>query len=89
MSCEQNTIAYEAAGDRFWELVCDDYDFRLLIYEHFLESWDQFLEKENGRLDDDAYMNAFDYVWRWDCEGMHYDIKDCVNRYIEKEKKHG
>ena len=81
MSCGQTTQAYEAASDAFWELL-DSWDFRATIYEWFLSHQDQWLEKENGRLDEEAYMNAFECLWKWDCEGMSHDIEDCVNRYI-------
>lgn len=86
MSCEQTTQAYEAASDRFFAML-DDYDFRDAIYEWFLSPQDQWLEKENGRLDEYAYMHAFDVLWKWDCEAMHHNIEDCVNRYILKEKR--
>ena len=80
--------AYEDTCDRFFDML-DDYSFHALIYEHFLDSMDQFLEKENGRLDEGTYENAFDWLWRWDCELMQHDMMECVQRYIKLKPKCG
>ena len=80
MSCEQTTKAYEAACDRFFDML-DDHAFHALIYEHFLSHMDQWKEKEFG-FSEYPYENAFDYLWEWDCEWVYDDIKDCVDAYI-------
>jgi hypothetical protein len=88
MSCEQTTKAYEAASDAFFELMESDYSFGCLIYEHLLSHRDQWKEKEFG-WSEYPYESAFECLWKWDCEGMSHDIRDCVNRYILKEQIHG
>lgn len=83
MSCEQYTKAYEASLEKFWELL-DNYDFHSYIYEHFLDSGEQFLEKENGRVDEYVYENVFERLWNWDCESMYHDIKYTIKQYVER-----
>lgn len=84
MSCEQNTIAYEACLERFWEYMTD-YDFQAFIYEHFLSHQEQWKEKEFG-FSEYPYENAFEYVWKWDCEGMFHDMKRTIEKYVEANK---
>jgi len=81
MSCEQNTIAYEACLERFWELM-ENYDFQCLISNNFLDSQDLWKEKEFG-FNEDPYDEAFDYMWKFDAEGMHHDIEATIKKYAE------
>ena len=85
MSCEQTTIAYEAAHEIFWDLM-EDYDFQAMIYEYFLDFQDQWKEKEWG-FDEDPYDNFFDYLWKWDCELVAKDVRGAALAYVEKVLK--
>ena len=84
MSSQQNIASYESANERFWGLLDSNYDFKFVIYANFLNTQDQWLEKENGRIDTDCYDNAFDCCWRWDAEGMARDIEGTVIKYLMK-----
>lgn len=85
MSNQRNTALYESANERFWDLLDSNYDFKFLIYANFLDTHDQWLEKENGRIDTDCYDNVFDYCWRWDAEGMANDIEGTVVKCLMKD----
>jgi hypothetical protein len=81
MSCEQTTKAYEACREVFWDLM-EDYGFQAKIYMNFLDSQQQWREKEFG-FDEDPYDNFFDYLWKWDSEGMCRDQIAVCKSYLK------
>lgn len=83
-SDEMNEMGYESSLEEFWELL-EDYDLQCLIYEYFLDSQEQWKEKEFG-FNDSPYNNFFEHMIKWDPELVSHNIKTAVMGYIEKLK---
>lgn len=84
MSCEQNTKAYEACLERFWEYMADC-EFRSFISEHLL-SYPERRGETKYYFNKAPYNKVFEYFWERDCEGMYRDIKGTIEKYVEEHK---
>lgn len=70
MSDLTNTELEEKALEVFEEAACDDYDFRALLAETFLEGMEYYLFCKDDRSDylDDYLEDYFQYVLDWNWE---------------------
>jgi hypothetical protein len=78
---------YENMLEQFWEKVQDDTDLEAAIYLVFGESWDHYRYCKEDIRDDDIIDTAFDYLYKWDAEGLYYDPMGTIIAYDKEERK--